>query len=165
MGNANYKREVTIYDLIIDGNVVFTGTVNDIAEKLGISPCTVYNRHRKRIHVLQEKRRELRTLTRKPREEKEPRKVWVYQLFKDGEWLFTGTREKCAEFLGVKIGYLSLYEQRNGIKRVKLHMEEASCDEEPHEDKIEVKDVVSNKEDKERIRKYIKIKTAALCGL
>ena len=53
MANANYKREVTIYDLIIDGNVVFTGTVNDIAEKLGISPVTVYTRQRKGMHVLQ----------------------------------------------------------------------------------------------------------------
>ena len=69
------------------------------------------------------------------------------------------------DFLGVKLGYLSLYEQRNGIERVKLHMEEVSCDEEPHEDKIEVGEVVSNKEDKERIRKYITMKAAALCGL
>ena len=114
---------------------------------------------------LQEKRRELRTLTRKHREEKERRKVWVYQLFKDGEWLFTGTREKCAEFLGVRLGYLSQYEQKNGIKRVKLRMEEVSCDEEPPEDKIEVADVVSNKEDKERMRKYVTMKAAALCGL
>ena len=165
MGNVNYKREVIIYDLIMDGNVVFTGTVDEIAEKLCISPVTVYTRHRKGKHIIQEKRRELRTLTRKSREEKERRKVWVYQLFKDGEWLFTGTREKCAQFLGVKLGYLSLYEQRNGIERVKLHMEEVSCDEEPPEDNIEVKDVVSNKEDKERMRKYIKIKAAALCGL
>ena len=162
---ANYKRQVIIYDLIIDGNVVFTGTAAEIAEKLGISPVTVYTRHRKGMHVLQEKRREMRTLTRKHREEKERRKVWVYQLFKDGEWLFTGTREKCADFLGVKLGYLSQYEQRNGIERVKLHMEEVSCDEEPPEDKIEVGDVVSNKEDKERMRKYIKMKAAALCGL
>ena len=165
MGNVNYKREVIIYDLIMDGNVVFTGTVDEIAEKLCISPVTVYTRHRKGKHIIQEKRRELRTLTRKSREEKERRKVWVYQLFKDGEWLFTGTREKCAQFLGVKLGYLSLYEQRNGIERVKLHMEEVSCDEEPPEDKIEVDDVVSNKEDKERMRKYIKMKAAALCGL
>ena len=165
MANANYKREVIIYDLIIGGNVVFTGTVNDIAEKLGISPVTVYTRHRKGMHVLQEKRRELRTLTRKSREEKERRKVWVYQLFKDGEWLCTGTREKCAQFLGVILGYLSQYEQRNGIERVKLHMEEGSCDEEPPEDKIEVGEVVSNKEDKDRMRKYIKMKAAALCGL
>ena len=165
MGNVNYKREVIIYDLIMDGNVVFTGTVDEIAEKLCISPVTVYTRHRKGKHIIQEKRRELRTLTRKSREGKERRKVWVYQLFKDGEWLFTGTREKCAQFLGVKLGYLSLYEQRNGIERVKLHMEEASCDEEPPEDNIEVKDVVSNKEDKERFRKYIKMKAAALCGL
>lgn len=42
MANANYKRQVIIYDLIIDGNVVFTGTVNEIAEMLGISPVTVY---------------------------------------------------------------------------------------------------------------------------
>ena len=165
MGNVNYKREVIIYDLIMDGNVVFTGTVDEIAEKLCISPVTVYTRHRKGKHIIQEKRRELRTLTRKSREKKERRKVWVYQLFKDGEWLFTGTREKCAQFLGVKLGYLSLYEQRNGIERVKLHMEEAICDEEPPEDNIEVKDVVSNKEDKERMRKYIKMKAAALCGL
>ena len=162
---ANYKREVIIYDLIIDGNVVFTGTADEIAEKLGISTVTVYTRHRKGKHVLQEKRRELRTLTRKQREDKKRRKVWIYQLLKDGEVLFTGTREKCADFLGVKIGYLSLYEQRNGIERVKLHMEEVSCDEEPPEDNIEVLEVVSNKEDKERIRKYIKMKAAALCGL
>ena len=162
---AKYKRQVIIYDLILDGNVVFTGTVNDIAEKLCISPVTVYARHRKGIHVLQEKRRELRTLTRKSREEKERRKVWVYQLFKDGEWLFTGTREKCAEFLGVKLGYLSRYEQRNGIERVKLHMEDVGCDEEPPEDKIEVLEVVSNKEDKERFRKYSTMKAAILCGL
>ena len=162
---ANYKRQVIIYDLIIDGNVVFTGTADEIAEKLGISTVTVYTRHRKGKHVLQEKRRELRTLTRKSREEKTRRKVWIYQLFKDGELLFTGTRQKCADFLGIKLGYLSLYEQRNGIERVKLHMEEVSCDEEPPEDNIEVADVVSNKEDKERMRKYIKMKAAALCGL
>ena len=162
---ANYKREVIIYDLIKDGNVVFTGTVNEIAEKLGISSVTVYTRQLKGKHVLKEKRRELRTLTRKHREEKERRKVWIYQLFKDGEWLFTGTREKCAQFLGVKLGYLSQYEQRNGIERVKLHMEEVSCDEEPSESNIEVVDVVSNKEDKQRMRKYIKMKAAALCGL
>ena len=54
---ANYKREVIIYDLIIDGNVVFTGTVNEIAEKLCISPATVYTRHRKGKHNIQEKRR------------------------------------------------------------------------------------------------------------
>ena len=151
--------------MIIDGNVVFTGTADEIAEKLGVSPVTVYTRHRKGIHVLQEKRRELRTLTRKSREEKERRKVWIYQLFKDGEWLFTGTRKKCADFLGVKLEYLSQYEQRNGIERVKLHMEEVSCDEEPPEDKIEVDDVVSDKEDKKRKRKYITMKAAALCGL
>ena len=162
---ANYKRQVIIYDLIIDGKVVFTGTVNEIAEMLGISPVTVYTRHRKGKHVIQEKRRELRTLTRKQREDKKRRKVWIYQLFKDGELLFTGTREKCAEFLGIKIGYLSLYEQRNGIERVKLHMEEVSCDEEPPEDKIEVLEVVSNKEDKERMRKYSTMKAAILCGL
>ena len=165
MANVNYKREVIIYDLIIDGNVVFTGTADEIAERLGISPVTVYTRHRKGIHVLQEKRRELRTLTRKPREEKERRKVWVYQLFKDGEWLFTGTREKCADFLGVKLGYLSQYEQRNGIERVKLHMEEVSCDEEPNDDNIEVGEVVSDKKDKQRMRKYITMEAAALCGL
>ena len=73
--------------------------------------------------------------------------------------------ETHVEFLGVKMGYLSLYEQRNGIERVKLHMEEVSCDEEPPEDKIEVLEVVSNKEDKEVIRKYIKMKVAVLCGL
>ena len=162
---ANYKREVIIYDLIVDGNVVFTGTADEIAEKLGISTVTVYTRHRKGKHILQEKRRELRTLTRKQREDKKRRKVWIYQLLKDGEVLFTGTREKCADFLGIKLGYLSLYEQRNGIERVKLHMEEVSCDEEPPEDKIEVADVVSNKEDKQRKRKYITMKAAALCGL
>lgn len=63
------------------------------------------------------------------------------------------------------MGYLSQYEQRNGIERVKLHMEEVSCDEEPPEDNIEVTDVVSNKEDKERMRKYVTMKAAALCGL
>ena len=63
------------------------------------------------------------------------------------------------------MGYLSLYEQRNGIERVKLHMEEVSCDEEPPEDKIEVLEVVSNKEDKERFRKYSTMKAAILCGL
>ena len=162
---ANYKREVIIYDLIIDGNVVFTGTADEIAEKLGISSVTVYTRHRKGKHVIQEKRRELRTLTRKSREDKKRSKVWIYQLFKDGELLFTGTRQKCADFLGVKLGYLSLYEQRNGIERVKLHMEEVSCDEEPHEDNIEVGEVVSNKKDKQRMRKYITMKAAAVCGL
>ena len=162
---ANYKRQVIIYDLIIDGNVVFTGTADEIAEKLGISTVTVYTRHRKGKHVLQEKRRELRTLTRKQREDKKRRKVWIYQLFKDGELLFIGTREKCADFLGIKIGYLSLYEQRNGIERVKLRMEEVSCDEEPPEDKIEVGEVVSSKEDKQRFRKYSTMKAAILCGL
>ena len=58
---ADYKRQVIIYDLIIDGNVVFTGTADEIAEKLGISTATVYTRHRKGKHILQEKRRELRT--------------------------------------------------------------------------------------------------------
>lgn len=165
MANANYKREVIIYDLILDGNVVFTGTVNEIAEKLGISPVTVYTRQRKGIHVLQEKRRELRTLTRKSREEKERRKVWIYQLFKCDEWLFTGTREECADFLGVRLGYLPQYEYKNGLRRVKLHMEEVSCDEEPSGDNIEVVDVVSDKEDKQRMRKYITMKAAAVCGL
>ena len=56
MTNVNYKREVIIYDLIIDSNVVFTGTVDEIAEKLGISSVTVYTRQRKGMHVLQEKR-------------------------------------------------------------------------------------------------------------
>ena len=79
--------------------------------------------------------------------------------------LFTGTREKCADFLGIKVGYLSLYEQRNGIERVKLRMEEVSCGEEPPEDKIEVGEVVSSKEDKERFRKYTTMKAAILCGL
>ena len=36
---------------------------------------------------------------------------------------------------------------------------------EPPEDKIEVGEVVSNKEDKERIRKYSTMKAAVLCGL
>ena len=54
---ANDKREVIIYDLIIDGNVVFTGTADEIAEKLGISSVTVYTRHRKGKHILQEKRK------------------------------------------------------------------------------------------------------------
>ncbi|MEY8539918.1 hypothetical protein AALA49_04260 [Streptococcus alactolyticus] len=164
MGNANYKREVIIYDLILDGNVVFTGTVNDIAEKLGISPVTVYTRQRKGIHVLQEKRRELRTLTRKLRQESEPRKIWIYQLFKCDEWLFTGTRKECAEFLGVRTKNLVAYEQKNGLRRVKLRMECVNS-EDKEDETLEIKDVVSNKEDKERIRKYIKMKAAALCGL
>ena len=161
---ANYKREVIIYDLIMDGNVVFTGTVNDIAEKLGISPCTVYARHRKGLHVLQEKRRELRTLTRKSREEKERRKVWVYQLFKCDEWLFTGTRKECAEFLGVRMENLVAYEQKNGLRRVKLRMECVNS-EDKEDETLEIKDVVSNKKDKQRKRKYITMKAAALCGL
>ena len=164
MANANYKREVIIYDLILDGNVVFTGTVNDIAEKLGISPCTVYNRHRKGMHVLQEKRRELRTLTRNLRQESEPRKIWIYQLFKCDEWLFTGTRKECAEFLGVRMENLVAYEQKNGIRRVKLRMECVNS-EDKLDETLEIKDVVSNKEDKQRMRKYIKMKAAALCGL
>lgn len=164
MANANYKREVIIYDLILDGNVVFTGTVNDIAEKLGISPVTVYTRQRKGIHVLQEKRRELRTLTRKIRQESEPRKIWIYQLFKCDEWLFTGTRKECAEFLGVRMENLVAYEQKNGIRRVKLRMECVNS-EDKLDETLEIKDVVSNKEDKERMRKYIKMKAAALCGL
>ena len=161
---ANYKREVIIYDLILDGNVVFTGTVNDIAEKLGISPVTVYTRQRKGIHVLQEKRRELRTLTRKIRQESEPRKIWIYQLFKCDEWLFTGTRKECAELLGVRMENLVAYEQKNGIRRVKLRMECANS-EDKLDETLEIKDVVSNKEDKERMRKYITMKAAALCGL
>ena len=164
MGNANYKREVIIYDLILDGNVVFTGTVNDIAEKLGISPVTVYTRQRKGIHVLQEKRRELRTLTRKIRQESEPRKIWIYQLFKCDEWLFTGTRKECAEFLGVRMENLVAYEQKNGIRRVKLRMECVNS-EDKLDETLEIKDVVSNKEDKERIRKYCTMKVAVLCGL
>ena len=164
MGNANYKREVIIYDLIIDGNIVFTGTVNDIAEKLGISPVTVYTRQRKGLHVLQEKRRELRMLTRKPREEKERRKFWIYQLFKCDEWLFTGTRKECAEFLGVRMENLVAYEQKNGIRRVKLRMECVNS-EDKLDETLEIKDVVSNKEDKERMRKYVTMKAAALCGL
>lgn len=164
MANANYKREVIIYDLIIDGNVVFTGTVNDIAEKLGISPVTVYTRQRKGMHVLQEKRRELRTLTRKIRQESDPRKIWIYQLFKCDEWLFTGTRKECAEFLGVRMENLVAYEQKNGIRRVKLRMECVNS-EDKLDETLEIKDVVSNKEDKERMRKYIKMKAAALCGL
>lgn len=164
MANANYKREVIIYDLILDGNVVFTGTVNDIAEKLGISPVTVYTRQRKGMHVLQEKRRELRTLTRKPREGKERRKVWIYQLFKCDEWLFTGTRKECAEFLGVGMGNLVAYEQKNGIRRVKLRMECVNS-EDKLDETLEIKDVVSDKEGKQRKRKYITMKAAALCGL
>ncbi len=164
MANANYKREVIIYDLILDGNVVFTGTVNEIAEKLGISPVTVYTRQRKGMHVLQEKRRELRTLTRKLRQESEPRKIWIYQLFKCDEWLFTGTRKECAEFLGVRMENLVAYEQKNGIRRVKLRMECVNS-EDKLDETLEIKDVVSNKEDKERMRKYIKMKAAALCGL
>lgn len=164
MGNANYKREVIIYDLIIDGNVVFTGTVNDIAEKLGISPVTVYTRQRKGMHILQEKRRELRTLTRKLRQESEPRKIWIYQLFKCDEWLFTGTRKECAEFLGVRMENLVAYEQKNGIRRVKLRMECVNS-EDKLDETLEIKDVVSNKEDKQRMRKYITMKAAAVCGL
>lgn len=161
---ANYKRQVIIYDLIIDGNVVFTGTADEIAEKLGISSATVYTRQRKGLHVLQEKRRELRTLTRKLRQESEPRKIWIYQLFKCDEWLFTGTRKECAEFLGVRTENLVAYEQKNGLRRVKLRMECVNS-EDKEDETLEIKDVVSNKEDKERIRKYIKMKAAALCGL
>lgn len=161
---ANYKRQVIIYDLILDGNVVFTGTVNDIAEKLGISPCTVYTRQRKGLHVLQEKHRELRTLTRKSREEKERRKVWIYQLFKCDEWLFTGTRKECAEFLGVRMENLVAYEQKNGIRRVKLRMECVNS-EDKEDEPLEIKDVVSDKKDKERFRKYTTMKAAVLCGL
>ena len=161
---ANYKREVIIYDLMLDGNVVFTGTVDEIAGKLGISPVTVYTRHRKGKHVLQEKRRELRTLTRKIRQESEPRKIWIYQLFKCDEWLFTGTRKECAEFLGVRMENLVAYEQKNGIRRVKLRMECVNS-EDKLDETLEIKDVVSNKEDKQRMRKYIKMKAAALCGL
>lgn len=161
---ANYKREVIIYDLIIDGNVVFTGTADEIAIKLGISPVTVYNRHRRGLHIIQEKRREMRTLTRKVRKESEQRKIWVYQLFKGDEWLFTGTRKECAEFLGVRKENLVTYEQKNGLRRVKLRMECVNP-EDKDDEPIEIKDVVSDKEDKERIRKYIKMKTAILCGL
>lgn len=161
---ANYKREVIIYDLIIDGNVVFTGTADEIATKLGISPVTVYNRHRRGLHIIQEKRREMRTLTRKVRQENEKRKIWIYQLFKGDEWLFTGTRKECAEFLGVRKENLVTYEQKNGLRRVKLRMECVNP-EDKDDEPIEIKDVVSDKEDKERIRKYIKMKTAILCGL
>lgn len=161
---ANYKREVIIYDLILDGNVVFTGTVNDIAEKLGISPVTVYTRQRKGMHVLQEKRRELRTLTRKLRQESEPRKIWIYQLFKCDEWLFTGTRKECAEFLGVRTENLVAYEKKNGLRRVKLRMECVNS-EDKEDETLEIKDVVSNKKDKQRKRKYSTMKAAALCGL
>lgn len=161
---ANYKRQVIIYDLIIDGNVVFTGTADEIATKLGISPVTVYNRHRRGLHTIQEKRRELRTLTRKVRKENEQRKIWVYQLFKGDEWLFTGTRKECAEFLGVRKENLVTYEQKNGLRRVKLRMECVNP-EDKDDEPIEIKDVVSNKEDKQRMRKYITMKAAALCGL
>ena len=164
MANANYKREVIIYDLILDGNVVFTGTVNDIAEKLGISPVTVYTRQRKGMHVLQEKRRELRTLTRKLRQESEPRKIWIYQLFKCDEWLFTGTRKECAEFLGVRTENLVAYEHKNGLRRVKLRMECVNS-EDKEDETLEIKDVVSNKKDKQRMRKYTTMKAAAVCGL
>lgn len=164
MANANYKREVIIYDLILDGNVVFTGTVNEIAEKLGISSVTVYTRQLKGKHVLKEKRRELRTLTRKLRQESEPRKIWIYQLFKCDEWLFTGTRKECAEFLGVRTENLVAYEQKNGIRRVKLRMECVNS-EDKLDETLEIKDVVSNKEDKQRMRKYITMKAAAICGL
>src|SRR5699024_8185851 len=141
MANANYKREVIIYDLILDGNVVFTGTVNEIAEKLGISSVTVYTRQLKGKHVLKEKRRELRTLTRKLRQESEPRKIWIYQLFKCDEWLFTGTRKECAEFLGVRTENLVAYEQKNGIRRVKLRMECVNS-EDKLDETLEIKDVV-----------------------
>ena len=164
MANANYKRQVIIYDLIIDGNVVFTGTVNDIAEKLGISPVTVYTRQLKGKHVLKEKRRELRTLTRKLRQESEPRKIWIYQLFKCDEWLFTGTRKECAEFLGVRTENLEAYEQKNGLRRVKLRMECVNS-EDKEDETLEIKDVVSNKKDKQRMRKYTTMKAAAVCGL
>ena len=164
MANANYKREVIIYDLIIDGNVVFTGTVDEIAEKLGISSVTVYTRQLKGKHVLQEKRKELRTLTRKPRQENEQRKIWIYQLFKGDEWLFTGTRKECAEFLGVRKENLVAYEQKNGLRRVKLRMECVNS-EDKEDEPLEIKDVVSNKKDKERFRKYSTMKAAIVCGL
>lgn len=161
---ANYKREVIIYDLIIDGNVIFTGTADEIATKLGISPVTVYNRHRRGLHIIQEKRREMRTLTRKVRKENEQRKIWIYQLFKGDEWLFTGTRKECAEFLGVRKENLVAYEQKNGLRRVKLRMECVNSEDKEYEP-LEIKDVVSNKKDKERFRKYSTIKAAILCGL
>lgn len=161
---ANYKREVIIYDLIIDGNVVFTGTADEIATKLGISPVTVYNRHRRGLHIIQEKRREMRTLTRKVRKENEQRKIWIYQLFKGDEWLFTGTRKECAEFLGVRKENLVAYEQKNGLRRVKLRMECVNT-EDKDDEPIEIKDVVSDKKDKERFRKYTTMKAALLCGL
>lgn len=161
---ANYKREVIIYDLIIDGNVVFTGTADEIATKLGISPVTVYNRHRRGLHIIQEKRREMRTLTRKVRKESEQRKIWVYQLFKGDEWLFTGTLKECAEFLGVRKKDLVAYEQKNGIRRVKLRLECVNS-EDKEDEPIEIKDVVSDKKDKERFRKYTTMKAAVLCGL
>ena len=161
---ANYKRQVTIYDLIMDGNVVFTGTADEIATKLGISPVTLYTRHRKGLHVLQEKRKELRTLTRKPRQKSEQRKIWIYQLFKGDEWLFTGTRNECAEYLGVRKENLVAYEQKNGLRRVKLRMECVNP-EDKDDEPIEIKDVVSDKKDKERFRKYSTIKAAILCGL
>ena len=164
MANANYKRVVIIYDLIQDGNVVFTGTVDEIAEMLGISPVTVYTRYRKGKHVLEEKRRELRTLTRKIRQESEPRKIWIYQLFKGDEWLFTGTRKECTEFLGVEMSCLAEYEHKNGLRRVKLRMECVNS-EDKLDETLKIKDVVSNKEDKQRKRKYITMKAAAVCGL
>lgn len=161
MTNANYRKEVIIYDLIIDGNVVFTGTVNDIAEMLGISPVTVHTRHTRGKHVLKENRRELRTLTRKTRQKSESRKIWIYQLFEGDEWLFTGTREECAEFLGVEMSCLLEYERKNGLRRVKLRMECVDPEDKP----LVIKDVVSNKEDKERLRKYSTMKAAVLCGV
>lgn len=161
---ANYKREVIIYDLIIDGNVVFTGTADEIATKLGISPVTVYNRHRRGLHIIQEKRRELRTLTRKVRKENEQRKIWIYQLFKGDEWLFTGTRKECADFLGVRKKDLVAYEQKNGLRRVKLRLECVNPEDKEYKP-IEIKDVVSDKKDKERFRKYTTMKAAVLCGL
>lgn len=161
MANANYRKEIIIYDLIIDGNVVLTGTVNEIAEMLGISPVTVHTRHTRGKHVLKEKRRELRTLTRKTRQKSKSRKIWIYQLFKGDEWLFTGTREECSEYLGVETSCLLAYERKNGLRRVKLRMECVDPEDKP----LVIKDVVSNKEDKERLRKYSTMKAAVLCGV
>ena len=161
MTNVNYRKEVIIYDLIIDGNVAFTGTVDEIAEMLGISPITVHTRHTRGKHVLKEKRRELRTLTRKTRQKSESRKIWIYQLFKGDEWIFTGTREECSEYLGVEMSCLLEYERKNGLRRVKLRMERVDSDDKP----LVIKDVVSGKEDKRRISKYSTMKAAVLCGL
>ena len=113
---------------------------------------------------LQEKRKEFRTLTRKTRQKSEQRKIWIYQLFKGDEWLFTGTREECAEFSGVRKENLVEYDQKNVLRRIKLRMECVNSEDKEYEP-LEIKDVVSNKKDKELFRKYSTMKAAILCGL